>query len=351
MPTSRSRIAGLAATALASAALLSGCSGDATSQTGTAQSDTDSDAPPAEELQSAFTQLGEANTLATTLTLDVPEEAQEKVKEENPEAPAAVLNLLNSGHAEFVLSAPEGKKLSDLDGKQAPVTQFAFSDGSADLVSLIADGDSGYLRIDLPTIEELTGEQLAAPMMSMSAFLPGSEEVLTALNEGNWVSVQMATMNELDAETTPTDPALARDLSTLVWEELTAAGEVSETAADTEYTLIVPVKEVAENVVAGLEELSAEHPEVEVPEDARQLGDVPEDMEAEMVVSVDDGAASEVRVDLAQFLSEAEKEEAGLSDAELNLTVGFDTGAEPVAVPTDAVPADELLTALISGFA
>lgn len=335
-----------------SAILLAGCGSSSSSGGGGGGSvgtgTNNSSQAPGSELASAVTALGNVSTLTASLKLGATASQISDLATANSSTlTSAETNAIAGAQISIEVSAPSGKKLSDLGGGTGPAAfDFTISDNGTNFISLRSVNQTVYVQADLKDLLNTIGKgSTFASLQGESAALPSFAQALIA---GKWISLPESTLKSLEstlgaaAGTASPNPAQQQQilgaLQTILTNDVTvtrvSSGSTDKLDLSANLRTLVTgfIGSVSSAVPAAGSALSGVDP-----------SSVPDENIA-LTASVTGGALSELSIDLGQF---DHKEKVSFP-----LNLSFTGGGSAVAAPSGAVAVDSSqLSQLFAGLA
>lgn len=306
-----------------------------------------------QELNQAFTSLGKANTLTTTIKLAMTPAQLVALSRQGNGTPLTASQATKISAAQVVVEnqAPSGKTIGDLAQQQAGTsagsTQFTILDAGHPYVQVASVHQVSYIHADLRGVLALFNKQrlfgsVAARVKSLPPFVQ-------AFVAGKWISLPDSTLKSLEGLATssqgiqtpnPTQrKQLLTDLQQVLVKDVTTT-YVSKGTTDhllltaDSRKLIVDVLHTIATVVPGI--------------GSRLAGATPQSIPQRQIhldAYVTNNSLSALSLDLGQFANKQPQPHAPL-------TISFARSGPAITAPTGAVPVNtSQLSSLIGAFA
>jgi hypothetical protein len=335
-----------------SAALVAGCGGSSSGGgTGTTTGGTgtnNSSQTPGEELTGAFSALGKASTLTTTLQFGAGASAGigDLVGSSGSTLTQTQLDAIAGAQISVEVQAPSGKSLSDLTsgGATGAAVDFKISDNGTDFLTVRSVDKVLYLQTDLKDLFDAIGQgSTYATLQGSVAQLP---TFVQALFQGKWVSLPQSAAAGLTGGTTSSgsspstqqEQAIIDGLKKILADDVTVTR--SATGSTDTLSLSANSRTIATDFVATVT--------AAVPSAAAALGSAdPSTVPSKDITlgaQVTGGALSQLSIDLGQFDPQGK--------GHLPLEINFSQSGSAITKPSGAVAVNtQELGQLFSSFA
>jgi hypothetical protein len=309
-----------------SAVLVAGCG---SSSSGGATGTNDSTQSPSAELTSAVSALGDASTLTSTLKLGATaSDIQGLAASSGDSLTADQANAIAGAQIAVVVSAPSGKKISDLSGDTSGAgVDFTLSDNGTNWVTLRVVDKTLYVQANLKDLLDSIGKGATyAQLQASSAQLP---TFLQALVAGKWISLPSSAASSLTGAAPSSSPntqqqrAVVDALKSLLTQDVTA--NRTSTGSTDEFALTANSKTLAQDFIT---KLRAAVPSASSALSQADPSQVPS-RDIHLNAKVTSGALSEVSIDLGQF----DPQHKG----HLPVVLDFTEGGSAISAPSGAV--------------
>lgn len=284
-----------------------------------------SDSSPKGELTAGISGLSDSSVLTTTLRLDT-------TSTELQAFARASGSTLDAGAADAITSARIVLENKRQDGHSAfALTGLADDDA---LIELRVVNDTIYLHGDLKGILELVHKRkLYANLRAETAQMPS---FVQAAIDGKWVSLNAGALAGLagggaSSSSAAKGPKLLADLKDIVDRDVTVIRSGSDSRGD-HLVLSGDLAKIAQDLKTSI---STSMPGGAVLSQRLPAGQV-EHRTVKVDAWVDDGALTELSIDLVQFADKGDVP-AGSS---LPLVLSFDRSGDDITAPSGAVPVD-----------
>jgi hypothetical protein len=342
---------------LGSAALLAGCgssssggstaSGGSSTGTGTGSGSNNSSQTASAELTSAVTALGNASTLTAAIKLGAtPADITSLLKANKATLSPAEVNAIAGAQIAIEVSAPAGKKLSDLtSGATGEAVNFSISDNGTTFLSIRSVDKTLYLQADLKDLLNTIGQ--SSTYQGLAAETSALPSFIQALFAGKWVSLPESAASSLTgglgASTgASANPAQEQQFITALQGILAKDVTVTRTSSGStdQLALSANSQTLAKDLVTALSSA--------VPAAASELGSAdPSSVPSRTIAltaAVTNGSLSQIAIDLGQF--------ANKGKTSFPLDLNFTQGGAAITAPSGAVKVDtSQLGALFGGLA
>lgn len=345
----------LAMLALASSvALVAGCggssSGGSTGSTTVGGTGTNnSTQAPSAELTSAFSALGKASTLTTSLKLGATADVIKSLASSSGSTLTDdQANAIVGAQISVEVQAPSGKTLSDLSaGGTGGAVNFTVSDNGTNWLSVRSVNKILYLQVDLKDLLNAIGESSALSQVTSLESSPQFPAFAKALLDGKWVSLPESFASSLTGSSSSgssASPQQAQAVINGLKQILTNDVTVTRTSSGSTDVLKLTAnsKTVATDFINAV--TSA------VPTAAAALGSTDTSQipskDITLGATVTGGALSQLSIDLGQFAPAKDQ------PASLPVDLDFAQTGPAITAPSGAVAVNTTeLTQLFSGFA
>lgn len=345
----------LAMLALASsAALVAGCgsssSGGSTGSTTTGGTGTNnSTQAPSAELTSAFSALGKASTLTTSLKLGATADSIKKLANSSGSTLTDdQANAIVGAQISVEVQAPSGKTLSDLSsGTGGGAVNFTVSDNGTNWVSLRSVNKTLYLQVDLKDLLNTIGESSALSTVQGLESNPQFPAFVKALIEGKWVSLPESAASSLTGASSGGSSASPQQAQAIVSGlKQILANDVTVTRTSTGSTDVLKLTANSKTVATDfLNTVTTAVPTAALALGQTDTSQIPS-KDITLGATVTGGALSQLSIDLGQFAP------ADQQPATLPVDLNFAQSGAAITAPSGAVAVDTTeLAQLFSGFA
>jgi hypothetical protein len=322
-----------------SAALVAGCGGSSggSSPTPGGTGSNNSSQSPQQELTGAFSALGKASTLTTSLHLDTDASTISGIASSSgSKLTSDQANAIAGAKIAIEVSAPSGKTLSDLSsggGATGAAVDFTVSDNGTNFLSVRSVNKTLYLQADAKDFLNTIGQgQTYAQLQQAGSQLP---PFVSAALAGKWISLPQSAASSLTGGATSngSSPNSQQEQAVLnaLKQIITNDVQVSRTSTGDTDKLSVTAnsKTIANDFVTAIQQA--------VPSAAAALGQadtsqVP-DRNITLGAAVTGGALSQLSIDLGQFSPDPTKNH-------LPLVIDFAQGGAAITAPSGATPVD-----------
>jgi hypothetical protein len=319
-----------------SATLIAGCGGGSsgggstgsTGSTGGTGSNNSSQSP-ADELSSAFTNLGKAQTLTVAIHLDTDANTISGIASSSGSSlTSAQANAIAGAKLTLELAAPSGKTVSETNGSNGGAVDFTVSDNGTNWFTVRSVNKTLYIQADVKDVLNAVGQ--GATYAQLQQAVTQLPSFVQALFQGKWVSLPESAANSLTGGATGTSGNSQQSQQYLTALKQIVTNDVTVTRTTTGTTdklqLTANTKKVATDFISTIETL--------VPQAGAALGSTDTSQipnkDVTLGASVTGGALSQLSIDFGQFSPDPSKDH-------LPLVIDFAQSGPSITAPSGAV--------------